>query len=265
VRRAFALAPLVALLATAGCGGGKSERDRVNSYLDRVNSVQQSAAPEFNRANRAYLAFSKGKLGIASAKRELTKAEQSMRAVRDQIAATKAPVSATKLKRRLVAMFDADAAMAHEATLLATFIPAAQKAAQPLPGLGKRLARGLQTAKTAADQERALSAYSRGVRGVVAQLEPLHPPPLLLDRQNGQIEHLQAVQRLAAELVQGLRAQDTSRVARLLLRFKKLSTQGAAPPVSADALNAYHHRYLAVQQTAQNVERERQRLETTLK
>ena len=267
MRRLLALAPLVALVAAPGCGGSgkKTDRDRVNAYVDHVNSLQQSATPQFDRANKAYLAFSKGKLATRPAMRELAAAEKSMRTMRDQIASTAAPAPATELKRRLVAMFDADAAMAHEATLLATYVPAAQDAAKPLPGLAKKLTRGLRKAKTAQAQERALSAYASGIGRVLAHLEPLHPPPLLLERNHGQIEHLQAVQKLATRLVGALRAQNSSLVAKLLLRFKTLAASGGAPAVSADALRAYNRRYLAVQRTLQNVEREQRRLERTLK
>jgi hypothetical protein len=265
--RLLSLLATLAIAPLAGCGGGggNSTRTGVNQFLDHVNAMQQTAAPQFQRANRAYLAFSKGKLPTPQAKLELTQAEQVMRDVRDRIERTKAPAPAAELKRRLVALFDADAAMAHEATLLATFVPAAQKAATPLPGLAKRLATGLRGAKTAAGQEVALAAYSQGVGRVITRLQPLDPPPLLLDRHHAQLDHLRAVRRLSDELVRALKAADSAKVSSLLKRFQTLSSQGSGGAVSSGALAAYNRRYVAIQHAGQAVERERRRLEKTLK
>src|SRR4051794_36116134 len=196
-RRWLALASLVALVAT-GCGGkGNEKRDQVTAFVDHVNSVQQDAAPSFDRANRTYLAFSKGTLAPSAAQKRLAAAERTMRRTRDDVAAVAAPQDAAELKRRVVALFDADAALAHEATLLATFVPAQQDASKSLPGLSKRLTRDLKPGPTPAAQERALSRYAHGLDRVIGRLQPLHPPPLLLQRHHDQIVHLQTVRALS--------------------------------------------------------------------
>lgn len=250
-----------------GCGGGKedSRRDTVNKYVRDVNAVQATYAPSFTRANKAYLAFSKGKLDAATATRRLTAAETAMRESRDRVSALAAPSDARELKRRIVELLDADAALAHEATLLASFVPAAQQASKPITKLGTQLSRTLKTAKTPKSQEAALRRYAAGLGRVIGKLVPLKPPPLMIDRHHAQIGHLRRVRRLAQQLVTALKAQDGRRVARLLLSFRKLSSAGSqSSAVSRAALRSYERRRRAGQRALQAVEREQRRLEEKL-
>ena len=259
---------LAAAAVLGGCGGDEDDdrRDSVNKYLRDVNAVQATYAPSFTRANKAYLAFSKGKLGADLATRRLTAAETAMRDSRDRVASLAAPTEARELKRRIVALLDADAALAHEATLLAGFVPAAQKASRPITGLGRQLSRTLKTAKTPKEQEAALRRYADGLARVIRKLVPLKPPPLMIDRHHDQLEHLRSVRRLSLQLIDALKAQDGSRVARLLLRFRKLSAAGSAGgAVSSAALRAYERRRRAGQRALQSVEREQRRLEEKLR
>jgi hypothetical protein len=100
---------------------------------------------------------------------------------------------------------------------------------------------------------------------VIAGLQPLHPPPLVLDRHYTQIEHLRRVRGLALQLADALQRQDSQQVAKLLLRFKALNNQGATSPLSPRALRGYNRRYLALRGKAQDVAREQRRLRDTLK
>jgi hypothetical protein len=266
-RRGAAAAVLAAAgLALGGCGGGGNDkRAQVNTFLHDANAVQQDSAPAFNRANTAYLSFSKGKLPPVQARSRLAAAEQSMRATRDKLAALEAPPAARELQRRLVALFDADAAFAHESTLLAAFAPDAAKAQKDLPAIGKALSSGLKNAKTPVAQEAVLRRYARGVRHVIGALEPLHPPPLLLQRHHAQIVHLRNVRGLALQLAAALQLQNSQLVAKLLLRFKALNSGAGTSALSPRALRSYNRRYLALRALAQDVEREQRRLRDTFK
>jgi hypothetical protein len=176
-------ASLAAAVVVTGCGGsGNDRRDGVQRFLQQANAAEAASGPSFNAANRAYIAFSKGKLATPTAERDLARSEQAMRETRDRISAIAAPTDALELKRRLVVLLDADAALAHETTLLAAFVPAAQAASKTLPTVGNRLTRGLRDAKGPAGQERALRTYAAALSRVIRRLVPLHPPPLLLDR-----------------------------------------------------------------------------------
>ena len=265
--RAWPAAMMVGL-ALAGCGGGGKQdtaRERVERFVRQANDVQTGNAPAFNRANRAYVSFSKGKLPPKQAGRELALAEQSMRDTRDRLAALHAPADARELQRRLVALFDADAALAHESTLLATFVPAQTKAARPLASIGKRLSRSLKGSAGASGQEKALRRYAARVRSVIRALQPLQPPPILLTRHHAQVERLRTVRGLALDLAGALRNQDSRRVAKLLKRFRSVNSAPAGASLSRGALKAYNRRYLTVRHKLQLVELERKRLEKALR
>jgi hypothetical protein len=263
VRRASFALLVAAAAAATGCGGD-SDREKVGHFVTAANEVQQRSAPAFDRANRAYANFSKGDLRARRAQRELAAAERTMRQTRDDIAALHAPSKAAELKRRLVALYTKDAALAHESTLLASFVPASATAMKPLASVGGRLTSSLRAADSPEQQIAALRRYARGVARVVKRLEPLQPPPLLIDRHHGQVEHLRRVRSLALRMVGALEAEDSEGVARLLLRFRKLNGQTSATALPPGALAAYNRRYLGVRRALQSVERERSRLERSL-
>jgi hypothetical protein len=261
---ALALAATGALLV-ASCGSSSDQRDQVSRFVRQANAIQARSGSAFDRANRTYASLSQGQLSTAQAETQLPAAEEAMRRTRDDIAALKPPSQAKELQRRLVALYDADAAFAHESTLLASFVPASVTAIRPLPRIGRRLTRGLRSAKTAPQQMDALRTYAVSVRRVITRLQPLHPPPLLLDRHHQQIEHLTQARALALRLVHALARQDSPAVARLLLRFRNLNSHAVNGPLSAAALAAYNRRYLGVRHALQAVERERARLERTVR
>jgi hypothetical protein len=254
-------------VAASGCGGGKNSDDRakVERFIQQANAVQADSAPAFKNANKAYLAFSRGKLPPTKAARDLAAAETAMRSTRDRLSALAAPKSARELQRRLVALFDTDAAFAHESTLLAQFMPASQSALQPLQRIGKRLSRNLRKAKGPAAQEAALRDYAARTERVIRKLQPLHPPPILIGRHSEQVQHLQSTRALALKLAAALKAQDSRRIARLLLSFRRLNASGWADPLSPAAVRAYNRRYLQVRRALQSVDRERTRLERKLR
>ena len=252
----------LAALALAGCGED-SRREQVEGFLREVNAVQEKAAPDFARANRSYARFARGELPAAGAERELARAERAMRDTRDRIDALDAPADARELQRRLVLLFDADAALASESRLLAAFAPGAQKAVEPLPRLAQRLSRRLSRATTPRAQQSALRDYADGVGGAIRRLQRLHPPPILVERHHEQVEHLRRVRGLSAQLVRALSAQDEQRVARLLLRFRRLASRRAGV-VDPRSLDEYMRRYRGIQRRMQSVERERSRLEREL-
>jgi hypothetical protein len=187
-----------------------------------------------------------------------------MRRTRDDIARIHAPAEAGRLKQLLVDFYDADASLAHESTLLAEFVPASTAALQPLTSTGRSLTRELRAATTAAAQEKALERYRTRVARVVAALQPLHPPPLLLNRHHQEIDHLGKVRSLAQQIVTALRGRDSARVSRLLARFKTLNSRSSTGALPRDAMTAYNKRYLGVRKAFQAVQRERLRLERTL-
>jgi hypothetical protein len=260
-RSSVCASALLAVFALGSCGGD-SRREQVDRYLKDVNTIQEGFAPDYQHANDAYASFSQGKTPPAEAVPRLRKAEAVMRETRDQVASLEAPREARALRRRLVALFDADARFAHETTLLAEYLPAAASATRPLSAANRRLQRGLARRPPAA-QASALREYARAVTRVWDSARGLHPPPILFDQHNAQLRRFSSVADLARRLATGIRRRQAARVARLLLRFRKIaaSRDPSSAALPARALKAYDQRYEGVKRAVQAAERERTRLE----
>ena len=266
MRRALAIASLVAVaLIATGCGG-TSPRERVDSYIKKANAIELQAAPAFKRANAAYGRFVRGVQTPEGAPRELAAAEKTIRDARGRLAALPAPVQATVLKRRLLHVFDLDLGLAHESTELARYQPAASFVLGPLTRINSDLRNDLQAKKSSSAQARALERYAHRLSVLVGKLRRLHPPPVLVPAHRGEIRQLAATRRLALRLRGAIAKRDAPRVARLLIRFRKLAGAGGeGRSVAARAVRAYQRRYAAIGAAEGALRREQARLARTLK
>ena len=181
---------LAAALAVAGCS--ESERDQLTSYLEESNDAQRRSAPAFKRADEAYVRFSQGKLPPRRATRPLEAAERSIRSTRAELARIGPPDFAETLKRRLLRIYDRNAALAGETTALARYVPAAAAAQRPLAPVTRRLRSGLRSADGAPGQARVLDRYARALLRVTRRYGRLDPPPLLRAEQHARLRELGA-------------------------------------------------------------------------
>jgi hypothetical protein len=260
---ASALAGALALWL-GGCGGGHHDgRKAVDSYLRTVNEVQQRSSKQFQQANQAYLRFSRGQLGPRVAVSDFVAAERAMQVTRDELTAVKPPAKAARLHRLLLRLYQVDQEFAHESTLLARYLPAQQRTLRPLAPAGRRLRRDLRGGGSSA-QAAAFAGYAARLGKVVDRLSRLRAPPILTDLQSSEFRRLRAARGLAARLAIAVKGRDSQTVARLLLRFRKVSSQQAQTGLSAAAVAAYSKRYGGLTSAAADVQRERSRLDRTL-
>ena len=256
--RARAAALVLAAAAASGCGGG-GEKDDVNDYIREANGVQREAGPDLRRANRAYRAFSQGKIEDAKALLETRRAEQALRDARADLARLEPPPAARELHSRLLRVFDLNADFAQETTLLAAYVPAAAEVLAPLQPITARLQRRLRAAGQPRAQAAALRGYRQAVNRQLTRLRRLDPPPILAETDQTQKNRLQAAGLLAARLEDAVLDRDARRVARLLLRFRRIGA-GQTSGLSEAELTAYNARYRRITDAAIALERERQRL-----
>lgn len=248
------------MLAFGACGDGG--RDRVERYIEEANLIQQRSQPAFQRANAAYARFSQRRRASADAVRDLARAERAIRSTRARLAMLTPPPEARLLHRRLLRVYDANAAMAAETAQLARYLPRAEQAAAPLDEINARLRRRLAGASAPAARDRALRGYQSGLDRMIGRLRALEPPPVLQPTHEAQLTRLRAARDLARQLRQALGDQDGRRVARLLLRFRKLNQAGRrGDALAARAIRAYGRRYRELTAVAQAAQRERTRLE----
>ena len=251
----------VSLASLAAACGGDEQRDEVERYISAANGVQERFAPRFAEANQAYAKFAKGDLDDVRADIDLTAAEQALRDARSRVAALDPPDMAVPMHRRLLRVYEANADFAAESTRLGRYLPAARKVMKPLPGIGRRLRNRLRAADEPAAQTAAFEKYARGVYGVYSGLRRLDPPPVLLPTHRAQLSRLSQSDRLADALAGAAGQRDSKRVARLLLRFRRLAEQSTSSAVTKAALRRYGDRYRAVLGTVGALRREQHRLQ----
>ena len=258
--RRFAAVALVALAAATGCGGD-DERDRVEQYIERANTIQREAAGSVAAANDAYAKFANSELSAVRADIDLTTAANDIRATRERLAELQPPSVAQALHRRLLEVYELNAEFAEESTTLARYLPAARAALRPLEGIGRRLRSRLEKAKTPAAQTDALDKYVRGTYGQYAVLRRLDPPPVLVASHRAQLQRLFDTARLAEALRAATRARNSRQVARLLVRFRRANRQARPARLNRDAVRAYNERYRSIDVAVAAMQREQTRLQ----
>jgi hypothetical protein len=264
--RGTAVAVLLALASfVAGGCGDSSARDDVEGYLKRVKSVQTASQPALVRANRVYVRFLRGKLPARRAPVALTGAEASIRRARRTVARLDPPADARKLHRLLLGVYDANARLARETTLLGRYSPARVRALRPLARVNRRLGRELPRAGGPDGQAAVLGRYGDAVGRIVARLRRLHPPPVAASAHRALVARLGSLGSLARRLRAAVRERDPKRVARLLVRFRKLTTgRSGTEAISARAVAAYTRRREAIGHRVAAMNRELARLDRRL-
>jgi hypothetical protein len=263
-RCACLLAAVTVIGSISGCGG-ESDRDRVESYLKDANGIQRQVAPQFKRTNDVYRRFITGKLPPAQAGTRLGGAERTIRVTRARLAKLAPPPPAARLHRRLLDVYDLNAGLAHETTELGRYLPAATAALKPIAKVNRRLGSDLRSTRDPAAQAAALGRFAEGLKEPIVRLRALHPPPLVAGTDSRRIRRLVRTRRLALSLRSAITARDPKAVARLLLRFRRVTSGGRGEGgFTGPAVRAYNERLLAISRAAAAVQRERSRVERSL-
>jgi hypothetical protein len=260
--RMATLLAVVAVPLLAGCGDG--ERDSVERYIERANAIQQRFAPQFQEANDAYARFAEGELGGKRADAELSAAESALRDARAQLARVQPPPSAGRLHRQLLRVVEMNAEFAGESAALARYLPVARRELRRVGANGASLSARLRSAETPERQSAALASYARAIDRRYDALYELQPPPILQATHSDQLLRLEASSRLARQLRAASRARDARRVARLVLRFRKVSQRSGRAGLTRRAVREYNERYNAIGEATGAMRREQQRLEQQL-
>jgi hypothetical protein len=253
----------VVVLLAGGCG--EDARDRVDAYLDDANAIQRDSADELKQANRIYVRYAQGRLDADTAVPALERAERSIRSTRSRVAGLDPPDEARRMHRLLIRYFDAGSGLARETSELGRYVRAASRELGALRRLNARLGRSLRVAGSPAEQSAALTRYADALGGPVARLRRLPPPPVLKPAHDRQLARLASAHSLAGRLATAVERREARRVARLLLRFRRLTARPRRAGPDSAALRAYNGRQRRLLDAAGAAERERQRLERALR
>ena len=267
LRRPAVLALLAALLA-GGCGDGGGRREKVASYIESVNSIELSMRQPFVALAQANREFSLETAELRRVRPRLAKSEAAIHTLDGRLRKLDPPPDAQRLHRLLLQLVTAEAALTRELRETAVYLPQLQAAVKPITPAGRTLRRALARSKNGEEQAKALDEYQAVLSRVNADLQGLDPPPLLAGVQRAQYQTLERVQRAAAALAAGLRRKDAAALPRLIRNFQQASLSGdsiSAQRARIAGIEGYNARVKKLRRLARDVQRERDRLQKTLK
>ena len=212
--------------------------------------------------------FSLDAAELRRARPRLTKSERAIHTLDTRLRGLDPPPDAERLHRKLLQLVTAEAGLTRELRQTTLYLPQLQAAVKPLTPAGLKLRRGLGRSKTGEEQAKALDEYGAVLEQVTAKLRTLKPPPLLAGVNRSQVQTLERVQRAAAALAAGLRRKDAAALPKLIRNFQQASLSGdsvSAQRARIAGIQGYNNRVKELRKLARDVQRERDRLQRTLK
>lgn len=268
---AFHVLALLALLTLglvpAGCGGDERDavRERAQRYIESEQAVMRRAQPDFERANRTYLAYAKGELEPERAAERVQQAERAIRNARDGVLVLDPSPEARRLHESLLRYLDMNVEFARETTRLVRYVAAAAGALAPLDRANRRLEARLRGAGDSDVQERVLERFAAAAASITTDLRDLQPPAVLEPVHRDQVRRLDATRRFADRLRRALHAQDAERVSALLERFRSTASKPSARRLLTNqAVARYNRRLRRLGSAYADVQQEQSRLARSL-
>jgi hypothetical protein len=265
--RSIALVLLFVLLA-GGCSGGESRREQVASYVESVNSIQLSLRQPLVELAQANREFSMDTSELRRVRPRLAKSEAAIRKLDNRLRELDPPPDARRLHELLLQLVAAEVTLTHELRQTAIYLPQLQEAVKPFSPASTRLRTGLRRAKDGIAQARALERYSTDLQQVTDAMRMLEPSTLLAAVHTSQLRTLERVQTAADALARALRRRDSAAVSKLARRFQQASLSGdsiSAQKARIAGFAGYNARVKMLRTLAARVQRERDRLQRTLK
>jgi hypothetical protein len=262
--RVAAVAAAVVLLG--GCGNDHAGRHAVAAYVSEVNRVElQLKGPllELQRSNARFSTKTPAKThaSAVNARRTILRLQRVLQELHP-------PKEAVRLHTQLLALVAAELDLAREVESLSVFLPRISAALAPMAAIQTQLNTALKHSTGRAGQARALDAYAQALAGPVNDLRALDPPPISRPVRDGQLETLERVRSIAHALAGALRAKADARLPALERRFVLAARSNetvTAQRARIAAIVAYNNRVKALGTLATSVQKERTRLDRTLR
>lgn len=259
------LGTLVIVLGLTGCGNAR--RHAVVKYIDSVNAIQRDMRLPLARVEYSYRQFVRPGASQKTGSAPLWSAVRSLTQLHDRLVRLQAPKEAAVMAHDLARLTALEAAFAREVALFADYVPRYRRVLAPLGAAGKAFRTSLRRARGPGAQVVALRAYRKVVAPIVAGLDRLRPPPVLVPLHRQQIDSLRRVGAAAGRLSTALERQDTARIGPLLSEFENASQSASslgAQRAQIAAERAYNRRLYAIRALAAQIERERLALNNRL-
>lgn len=284
-RRRCVAAVAVALLV-AGCGQAASRRPQLAAYLNHVQRLQTQMQAPLGAVGSAGSTLASGQgtaptllgnLAIASSTESLARAIRRQQALRAELAGMAEPPEAARLRGLLLVLADRQLALMHELARLITFLPRFNGLLHSLVPATRRLqvtlsAGGTYSAATVgavfAQKAVGLRAFQKTVDRIAAKLARLDPPAVSRPGWRTQLASLRRMGLSAGRLAALLASGTATGIAAQLLAFDRaasLNRTVAAQEAQIAAIKAYDREVAGLPTLVRAVERERYRLNTTVR
>lgn len=258
---------VVAAALLAGCGS--DAREGVESYIREVNTLQQELLIPLTQASAAYRNFTTSEEELVKLRPKLVAAERSMRRLDSRLSELEPPREARKLHGLLRKLTRAQVELADELERSSVYLPGYTSALRPLGEAENRLRRELREARTAAKQAKAIRRFENAVETALEKLGRLDVPAVMSGTHDTQAEALEGLRKsagdLAAALERGGRAKDIPRLVQRLVNAPLAARSLASQRTRIATVKSYNARIERVEELAQKVERERLRLQQTVR
>jgi hypothetical protein len=254
------------VLVGVGCGV-HARRDAAREYIERVNRVNGEFRAPLIEVQNAYARFTTRAEELPALRPRLDRSKRTILTLQSRLRNIMAPPEARPLRRRLLRLVAAEAALAREVVQFVLFVPHLETTLRPLGPATTRL-RGILRRSGAIDaQAAALTAYSGSVATMVRRLRRLDPPPVLRPSYTTDIAALTRVSTVARRLSNALTDRRKQDLARMVAEFNRAARSGgtvSAQRAERRAIVAYNRRVARIDTLAAAAERERLRLEHRL-
>jgi hypothetical protein len=268
---------VVAVIALAGCGSSHARRNAVNAYFAQVDRAEAPLMSETGQIDNALRAFSP----VAATLRErsqLAWAERQIGKTLARVRRIEPPPEARPLHADLVRVLSLQQGTAHELAWMARFRPAYSTALSPLPAAGTKLGQDIAAvgkapahgpipptspAKALDAYGAAFARYGQSLRGVLAAVAALSPPPELRPAWLSERQKLQASVALCASIAKSLSAGKVDAADASIKQLFTIGAVGETRAVSdaqAAAVRAYNARIRQIASLSGKVQNERQAL-----
>lgn len=239
-----------------------SSRDRVTAYIRQVNATARSFSGEYTKVDQAFRTFS---FAPSASAKQLPRVRASARVLtrlRRRIEAVPAPKQAATLRRRLIAFYRQQEAVAYELVAVSAYVPKLAAAERPLAPAAARMRATLKSGGSAKAQAAGLTEYADVLDAAAARLAGIHAPPLFAASQSHQVEHLHGSATAMRALGAALAKNDRKAVRAAIDRLGRTRTTTTATARAAVA--AYNRRVERIRALGRSVELERRRLANAL-
>lgn len=240
-----------------------SKRNDVAQYILKVDAAGTTFARQSRGVGKTLASLGSKNASPDQKSVDLQHAAAQLTVLREKIARIPAPPEAAVLRKRLLAYYRAQEAVAHELAGITSYFPTIRRVEAPVTKAGATLRAGLKAAKTPADQEAALATYEAALRRVGDRIAAVPVPAGLTTARDEEAKRLAKIAGAVKRVRAALHANDRKALDAALSALDSGGGNTAALAARA-AVVAYNRHLKEINALGASAEKERRRLQASL-